>query len=150
MPVQFDTLHALLTAGLIGFVSALAGHVITKWRLVGKYITREEYDIADKSARELHAADLKMLQDLHRADMKEILAQCQLNKAHCPITDMQKDLIVIKATQTKRTADLEAVVRQSNRRRMIEMNIWRAILEALNKNVHEQNDILEPLNEFPN
>jgi hypothetical protein len=124
--MTFDNIHIVLITGFVAFMASIATHVLTKWHLAGRYITREEFVLS----------------------IEKLTAQCQFNQVNCPIRGMQKDITEIKGIQSKRTSDLEALMRRTNRRRQVELNIWRAILEGLNKNVHEQNEILSPLEEL--
>jgi hypothetical protein len=131
---HFTWLNVLLISGFVSFVSGISSHVITKWRLVGSYITREQ-----------QAQILESMHSVHLAAIEKLTAQCQFNQQKCPIWAVQRDIDEIKKVQIKRTADLERFFRGLSRRQQAEILVWRAILEALHKNLHEQNEILGEL-----
>lgn len=122
--LQLDVVHMVFVSAFLSFFIGLTVHLLTKWHLSGKYVSKE-----------LFIEKLDQLLASHQADMKELMAHCELAREKCAVSQMRTDILEIKAIQRERT-------RQLRRHNDHNERLWRLALTALQVPVDRQNDLL--------
>jgi len=145
MPPEWnpDPIHMLFLAGLMSTISAAISHVITKWRLSERFMTREETTEHIKNSVEV--------------TIKEVMANCVATQSMCPIRraiidldelkriqsefpahDVMKDIADIKKVQSERTDMLKKQTRTL-------FELLRVMLDELKVPIDRQNKMLRGL-----
>lgn len=138
-----DPIHILFLTGLMSTISAALAHVLTKWRMSERFMTREETAEHIKSAVQIA--------------VKEVMAKCIEAQAVCPIRtavidikelkdiqrefpihDVVRDIAEIRKVQSERTVMLKQQTRTLFELLMVMMSELKIAPE-------KQNDMLRGL-----
>jgi septation ring formation regulator EzrA len=128
---HLDVLHVILITGFCSFASAIATHVLTKYKLSETFLPSTEF---------MKAVD--SLQRSQDAVLDKMMAHCELMRGRCPfgemvedVKDIKEELKEIKAVQKRRTEDLMRRYSKDN-------EVWRVIMSKLLVPIEEQNRLL--------